>query len=147
MEPNDIEEHDSSKVNYTIAAEIRDIGLSLIHNRSKSVQVQDRRFRAHFAVSWVQGAVLWADVQPEVVHFYAKRKPKIIHLFFALLFLKTYQTEMQRAAFFSCDEKTMRLWTWRYVEAIGLLEGQKVRKCCLTSYLFYIQLTFFYLFF
>ena len=136
MEPffnDNIEEHIKSNVDYTLAVEVRDIGLKLIKNRSNSVQTQDRRFRAHFAVNWVQAAVIWHGIFPIVVEYYARRNPKKVHLFFALLFLKTYQTEMQRASFFGCDEKTLRKWTWLYVEAIALLEGEKVRKICLAS--------------
>ena len=126
---DEIEAHIDAKIDYACASEFRDLGLLLIKSTASSVATQDRRFRSHFGVNWVQASVIWRDIQPHVVNFYKRKKPKKKHLFFGLRFLKTYNTEINGATFFACDEKTLRTWTWRYVEAIGLLEGEKVRKC------------------
>jgi hypothetical protein len=123
---NNIEEYINPNIDYVIARDLRDLGLELMKSTAKSVKTQDRRFRSHFGVNWVQASVLWHDLQPYVIDYYKNKKPKKVHLFFALRFLKTYDTEINGASFFGCDEKTLRTWTWRYVEAIALLEGEKV---------------------
>ena len=134
---DNIEEYIDTQVDYVLGAEFRDIGLKLIDSTSKSVTIQDRRFRSHFGLNWVQASIVWQGVYPDVLNYYARKKPPKKHLFFALRFLKTYDTEMNGASFFKCDEKTLRNWTWKYVEAIALLEGEKVRKKnCLISFYF-----------
>ena len=116
------------KVDYALAAELRDIGLQLANSTCQSVMVQDRRFRSHYGLNWVQASLIWQRILPIVVDYYAHKKPKKKHLFYALRFLKTYDTETNGSSFFKCDEKTLRAWTWKYVEAISLLEGELVRK-------------------
>jgi len=44
------------------------------------------------------------------------------HLFYALYFLKTYNSENNEAALFNIDEKTLRKYKWMFVEAISLLK-------------------------
>jgi hypothetical protein len=54
-------------------------------------------------------------------------KPDIKHFFMTLYWLKTYGSEAQLAGEFNVDEKTVRKWVVKYVDAMQALKGQKVR--------------------
>ena len=54
-------------------------------------------------------------------------KPNPIHLFWALNFLKNYETESVCASKFGgVDEKTLRKWVWIYIKGIASLASQVV---------------------
>lgn len=92
-------------------------GLSYIkHHVSNSNLVGYRRFRAFYGVSPEVCAILWN---------FLTEKPngaQLKHLLWTLLFLKRYNTEHVNAALVLADEKTFRLWTWRFIHMLANLD-------------------------
>lgn len=68
-------------------------------------------------------AMLW-DMLPDAVKNKNGCHPK--HLLWTLNFLKAYDTAINNATLFCCDEKTFRNWTWYMLESIEPLHSQVV---------------------
>lgn len=85
------------------------------HNTENSSMTGYRRFRTFFGISPELCAILWnriPDKRPG-------SEPK--HLLWAMMFLKNYHKEHVSAAIVGVDEKTLRLWVWRFVELLSEL--------------------------
>jgi hypothetical protein len=68
-------------------------------------------------------ALVW-DMLPDAVKKKNGCHPK--HLLWMLNFLKAYDTSLNNATRFHCDEKTFRKWTWYMLESIERLHSQVV---------------------
>lgn len=75
------------------------------------------RFKANFGLSPHHVAVLWSRLWNAHIDGLAGIKPH--NLLDALFFLKVYATESVHALLVSTDEKTLRKWNWRILEAIA----------------------------
>lgn len=84
------------------------------HTTKKSVPIGLRRFKSFFGVTPQVCAKLWNLFECNNLS-----QPK--HLLWALLFLKQNGTEHERRSILKSDEKTIRKWTWVYVELLGKL--------------------------
>lgn len=82
------------------------------YNVDNSTLTGSRKFRTFFGISL---SILWnriADKPPG-------SEPK--HFLWCMLFLKNYNKEHVNAAVVGVDEKTFRLWVWRFVELLSEL--------------------------
>ena len=95
---------------------------------STSDKIKRERFVSFFGVEPLIVSIIWSMIVDEdqaLVAFYVD-SPKPIHLLWALLFLRCYNTNTRNAAMAGCDEKTFRHWSWTYVEAIANLDKEVV---------------------
>lgn len=124
-----------------------------IQNRHKkpmgSETTEDRRFRAFFGCSAAVAVSVWGSlVQFDLL----PHQGQIVHLLWALFFLKCYPTEAPACAATgghngSIDPKTLRKFIWPFIEAIANLEpfvvcGQNIivyhiLHFCLNCFRFY----------
>ena len=97
-------------------------------NRCRSEATTNRRFRSGFGTSWEICADVW-NMLVEIKHpIMSTRGAENVHILWALMLLKTYQTESVIAA--RCNgasEKTFRKWPWLFIVAISDLASIKVR--------------------
>lgn len=95
------------------------LATSLVSNLSFSYSpsVRDRRFRAHFGTSAEICSKLWT-----LSAAHRPRGVRPIHLLWALLFLKQYNTENVNAGVAACNELTFRRWCWIMVRALSEIE-------------------------
>lgn len=115
-------------------------GLTILGSNPKrcnSQKIANRRFRSLFGTSWEICADIWNDLVEMEHSVMAMRGVQNYHLLWALMLLKTYQTEsilggMCRGA----TEKTFRKWSWSFVEAVADLSYAKVKKFAFFSSLF-----------
>ena len=124
-----------------------EVGMTILGGeRGGAGGTHNRRFVANYGCLPRTCADLWhailASEHPtfmvEVESFQNKRplkrysfekppyKPK--HLMWALHFLSCYPTENQMNGFARSDEKTVRKWTWLFIEAIASLKSEIVSK-------------------
>jgi hypothetical protein len=82
------------------------------HNTARSLYVGNRKFKAHFGVSARICRILWNRINPP--HGIL---PK--HLLWALLFLKSYNTEHMMSTILKHDEKTIRLHVWTVIDLLA----------------------------
>jgi len=89
------------------------------HNTENSSLTGLRKFRSFYGISPEVFATLWKLIRnkPE------GSEPK--HLLWCMLFLKNYNTEHVNTAITKVDEKTFRLWTWRFVNLLAQLNVVK----------------------
>lgn len=87
------------------------------HKLKSSVNLGMRRFKAFFGVTPKVCGVIWNMLKNEKPD---KAKPE--HLLWALNFLRQYEGEHTRSALFKADEKTIRKWTWCFIELIAGME-------------------------
>jgi hypothetical protein len=92
------------------------------HNLSASVCVGLIRFRGLFGVSPETCSLLWNKIPQHPEH------ATIVHLLYALLFLKCYAIEHLNRTITGVDEKSFRKWSWIYV---NLLARINVVSCIL----------------
>lgn len=85
------------------------------HSTENSNLTGYRKFRTFYGVSPEICALLWNQIGNKP----SGSEPK--HLLWCMLFLKTYNKEHINAAIVNVDEKTFRLWTWRFVELLAQL--------------------------
>lgn len=85
------------------------------HNRNNSNLTGLRKFKSFYGISPEVFSKLWKLIQnkPE------GSEPK--HLLWTMLFLKNYNNEHINAAITHVDEKTFRLWVWRFVKLLAEL--------------------------
>ena len=82
-------------------------------NQSTKIGTADRRIRGSFGAPLEVLTELWSKV---------RCTPHPMHLLIALKWLKTYSSESIDAAFFNCDEKTVRKYRVLYVQQLSELE-------------------------
>lgn len=93
-----------------------DEGLEIAnHSRTKSQLTGNRKYRTFLGVSPEVCSSLWKRISNKP----SGAQPK--HLLWSLLFLKNYNKEHVNAALVNVDEKTFRLWVWRFVGLISQL--------------------------
>ena len=98
--------------------EVERIGCELMGKKfTKRHDYFIRRFRGWYGVDPAVVAILWNMLETNGICRRIKSN-NIIHLMWALHFLKDYGTEHQYSALFNVDEKTYRKWIWLYIEAI-----------------------------
>lgn len=83
------------------------------HSSSKSSLIGLRKFRSFFGVSPTICELLWTNMKNKMSGSQTK------HLLWCLLFLKAYNTEHINASIVNVDEKTFRLWVWRFIELLS----------------------------
>lgn len=84
---------------------------------TSSEYVALRRFQSFFGVSPLVCSLIWEKIENAVPSGGA---PK--HLLWSLCFLKQYSVEHNRRSLFHADEKTIRKWTWIFVELLSELD-------------------------
>lgn len=111
------------------------------HNIKKSKCVGTRRFKSFFGVSPLVCSITWKMIYSKLP---SEATPK--HLLWSLCFLKQYASEHTRHLIFQTDEKTIRKWTWIFVDALANLDVV-INIYLLFIYLFFnIQLIFLQIF-
>jgi hypothetical protein len=113
------------------ADEILQLGLETV---GFSVQRQQRvrhvtnitRFRASFGPSPETCRDIFKDFQTTQIVEAHINKPNLIYYLMSMNWLKTYKTEAEFAGLFKVDEKTVRVWVWKYTHAIQALKATKV---------------------
>lgn len=96
------------------------LGYSYIQPKSKfrNDKFILRKFLSFYGVTPLVCAIAWNQIKHN-----APYNAETKHLMWALCFLKQYSTEHIRAALFNTDEKTLRKWTWIFV---NLLSGMEI---------------------
>lgn len=81
-----------------------------------SALIGHRKFKTFYGISPEVFACLWTLMRekPE------GSEPK--HMLWCMFFLKNYNKEHVNAAYANVDEKTFRLWTWRFIELLSKLK-------------------------
>lgn len=84
-------------------------------NTENSVLIGYRKFRTFYGISPEDFASLW--------NLMLEKPPgsEYIHLIWCVFHLKNYNKEHVNAAFAEVDEKTFRLWTWRFIDLLSKL--------------------------
>jgi hypothetical protein len=99
-------------------------------NRSRQKKVMAKtnaeRFRACFGVGHKSIAALLKDLQTTNIAEARVDEPDLEHLFLALNYLKTYNTETVLSGWWDFHEDTIRRWTWFYLEKIQALKAEKI---------------------
>ena len=90
---------------------------------------EDCRFRAVFGCGPLVALVLSGIVltEPMVIS-----GATVVHMLWALMFLKVCSNKTAMSTMSGVDEKTFRKWPWVLIEAISDLESSVV--CCLTMH-------------
>ena len=86
----------------------------------------DRAFFAHFGCSSDVISIVW-----QKIHRIKPRSCKPKHVLWALLFLKTYNSEDVLASRVGTNRKTFRKWVWTVLKLIQGLKRSTVRACFL----------------
>ena len=113
----------------------RDAGFHMVGYFSSSNEGNMRRFRENFGTSPLICSITWSFL---VLTSSVPRGGRPEHLLWALMFLKTYATTNVLSSIAKVDEKTVRLWIWRFVEAISYITDQIVSNI----YIYYISFYF-----
>jgi hypothetical protein len=100
-------------------------------------ETEDRRFRELFGCGPLVALALWVRI---VENELAPPKGIIRHMLWALLFLKTYATETILCQMVGVkDKKTFRKWSWKFVEAISMLEPIVVSSLLVVGKICHVQ--------
>jgi hypothetical protein len=85
------------------------------------------RFKSWFGSHPVVYAQIWEDLlTTEIVEARILPKHDVDYFLMALYFLKTYPNEELRSGMLKLGEKTVRKWTWYFVEKMSALKALKV---------------------
>lgn len=84
---------------------------------SSSLCVETRRFKSFFGISPSICAKSWMHLKN-----YLTPDNKEIHLLWALLFLKCYNTESVNSSMVGCDEKTYRKRVWVVIKKLAFIK-------------------------
>jgi hypothetical protein len=104
--------------------------------------IDDERFIQYFGTSPLVIATIWNLLEP--YDTMDDCSPQLKHLLWAFILMKRETQNSSMAG--GVDEKTFRLWAWRFVNEISNLEPEVVRffallqtdkECHLTFYYFY----------
>ena len=107
--------------------EIEAVALSLMNRKLKGKEeIFVRRFRALFGIDPCCVHLLFTLLEDHGHFDDAITKLNLIHLFWALEFLKNYSNEEVQSNKFGVDSKTYRKWFWIYVKAIASLAPRLV---------------------
>ena len=87
-----------------------------------SLPTKQRRFRAFFGTTASICSRLWSLCS----HILIAEGAMPVHLLWALMFLKQYNTEEVNASMAGCDEKTFRRWCWLVVHVLADIELVRV---------------------
>jgi hypothetical protein len=91
----------------------------LVEKRGINI-TEDRRFRELFGCGPLVALALWTLLSENDL---IPSKGIVRHMLWGLLFLKTYATETLLCQMSGVkDKKTFRKWSWKFVEAIAMLE-------------------------
>ena len=93
-------------------------------NRTTSSTIEARReaeFRSAFGVSSAVCSHTWEYLSSSHEKVKGQTKAKPTHQLWALMFLKTYDTEIFLCSLLSTSERTFRKWVWIMIEAISNL--------------------------
>ena len=101
------------------------------YSRSTSARIRHERFNACYGVNSIIVSVVWSML---IDNQFCSPSPNPVHILWALLFLKLYDTTPKLAALAGCDEKTFRKWSWFYVGAIASLHHLVVSRCLLSCF-------------
>ena len=110
------------------------LGLELILGKDDKIfnrnnKYQKKTFKTHYGKLPSLLAIVWkAILNDGWINKQMKRKPKVVHFLWAMNFMKQYSFENASCAWFHCDKKTWRKWTWMYVKAIARLLPQVVSR-------------------
>lgn len=85
------------------------------HDPSNSILTGSRKFRSFYGITPNVFTTLWKLMSEKP----PGSEPK--HLLWCMFFLKNYNNEHVNAATANVDEKTFRLWTWRFVDLLANL--------------------------
>lgn len=115
------------------AAQFIELGrLTAKYKYSNSAAVSLRRFKSNFGVPADVVACVWELLieSPLLLnHLPGLLVPDPVHLLWALMLLKRYDTMDVLAAALKIDEDTLRKWSHFYLEAIAELDSEVVRTC------------------
>lgn len=75
-----------------------------------------RRYKSFFGVNPTICSIVWTKLEKDLPN---GAHPK--HLLWCLSFLKQYAVEHYRRSIFQSDEKTIRKWTWIFVNLLANL--------------------------
>lgn len=95
-------------------------GNTLTKHKSFSKYVGLCRFKAFFGVSPSICAMAWQHLKTSLPTDYNE-----MHLLWALLFLKCYNTESVNCSIAGCDEKTFRKRIWVVIEMLAFIKVVK----------------------
>lgn len=115
------------EVSLYLSMEMNDVAflkLGNVYTDTKSTLSQYvalRRFKSFFGVTPQVCSLICKEVEQAVP---SGGQPK--HLLWCLCFLKQYSVEHNRRAIFHADEKTIRKWTWIFVELLSELNVVKL---------------------
>jgi hypothetical protein len=110
------------------AKDFRELGAEIM-NRSMggSEGIFDTRWIAHFGAEPEVCVDVWSRLdEDDTLSGPDDEAVFPCHLLWALLFLKTYDTEPVLAGMCGADEDTLRKWAWDFVEKVSDLEDQVV---------------------
>lgn len=94
-------------------------------------ELRRRRFRAYFGIEHEAVSLLWNTLCDASTDNLRGWKPE--YLLNALFFLKIYASEEVNAGFAGQDEKTVRKWNWKILEAIADLDCVRMSVNCHTA--------------
>lgn len=99
---------------------IEQVGAGIMGGRQPgSGKKYEERWRSHFGASPLVCSDVWHRLDPTSL----PAGSKVDHLLWALLLLKTYQTESVCCSLVGgVDEQTWRRWSWFFVDALSYLE-------------------------
>jgi hypothetical protein len=106
-----------------------DIGLSIIGRPVNSDKLARDRFASSYGTEPLIVAILWQMLMNNS-NKCDNSKPYPKHLLWALMFLKSYDTEMNIASRLRVDEKTYRKWLWIILPWIATLKRDVVSLLC-----------------
>ena len=84
---------------------------------ARSSKIALRRFKSFFGVPPFVCQIIWEKLETVLP---VGAEPK--HLLWSLLFLKRYSDEHTRRSIVGSDEKTIRKWTWIFVELLSNMD-------------------------
>lgn len=90
------------------------------HKASQSKTLGLRRFKSFFGITPDLCSLIWNKINASAP---TGAEPK--HLLWSLFYLKQYDVEHTRRTLFHTDEKTIRKWTWIFIELLSNLEVVK----------------------
>jgi len=96
-------------------------------NCARSERVETRRFKAYFGCSPERCAQLWFLIRKLPAARALTKGGEPVHLLWALLWLKIYNTDEVCSGMCRCDEKTYRKWRWKFVKGMAALQKHVVR--------------------
>jgi hypothetical protein len=102
-------------------------GFSARQIEHAGLKLKYSRFKSWFGSQPVVYAQIWEDLlTTDIAEARILPKDDLDYFLMALHFLKGYDTEGERSGNFQLNEKTLRKWTWYFVEKMAALKALKV---------------------